>query len=214
MSRPAQTQQLSLLPPDAAALIHLVRENLRLLADLARRYEVPGLDAAVHGPSLRRPADVAAYLGAEMADLAQEQLRVVLLDTKNAVLGTALVYQGGLNATVVRLADLFREAVRAGAAGIVLAHNHPSGSAERPTPGRGRCGPLPCGDPPARAGSPTTRLDGDGGRRACAPEPRRTGRGGREESGRPSWALSTRRVGPSPFPSGAAPEAAAAPPRG
>ena len=61
---------------------------------------------------MRGPLDLVAYLGPEMADLAQEQLRVVLLDTKNHVLGTSLVYQGGLNATVVRLADFFREAVR------------------------------------------------------------------------------------------------------
>jgi DNA repair protein RadC len=38
------------------------------------------------------------------------------------------VYQGGLNATVIRLADCFREAVRENAAAIVLVHNHPSGA--------------------------------------------------------------------------------------
>jgi DNA repair protein RadC len=126
VSPPADARQVSLLPPEAAALVHLVRENLRLLAELARRYEVPGLEVAGRGPAIRGPADVAAYFGPELADLAQEQLRVVYLDGKHRALGTALVYQGGLNATVVRLADVFREAVRAGAAAIVLLHNHPS----------------------------------------------------------------------------------------
>jgi DNA repair protein RadC len=80
---------------------------------------------------IRSPADVAAYLGPEMADLAQEQLRVLLLNTKNHVVGTCLVYQGGVNATVVRLADCFREAVRASAPAVILVHNHPSSD---PTP--------------------------------------------------------------------------------
>jgi DNA repair protein RadC len=66
-----------------------------------------------------------------MADLAQEQLRILLLDIKNRLIGATLVYQGGANAIVIRLADCFREAVRAGAAAIVLAHNHPS---HDPTP--------------------------------------------------------------------------------
>jgi DNA repair protein RadC len=131
VSAATDTRQISLLPPDAATLLHLVRENLRLLADLSERYEVSGLSPSSDRPTVRNPADVAAYLSAEMATLAQEQLRVVLLDTRNQVIGSALVYQGGLNATVIRLGDCFREAVAKGAAAVVLVHNHPSGD---PTP--------------------------------------------------------------------------------
>jgi hypothetical protein len=61
-----------------------------------------------------------------MADLDQEQLRAVLMNTKNRVVRTVLVYQGGLNSIGVRLADCFREAVRANAAALILVHNHPS----------------------------------------------------------------------------------------
>ncbi len=124
--RKAPPQQISLLPPDAATLLHLVRENLRLLAELATHYEVP--QAATTGDRLKvtRPADVADYLGPEMRGLAQEQLRVVLLDTKNRVLATPLIYQGGLNSVVIRLGDVFREAVACGAAALILVHNHPS----------------------------------------------------------------------------------------
>jgi DNA repair protein RadC len=74
-------RQISLMPPEAASLLHLVRENLRLLASLAGRYEVSGLTATTERPTVRNPADVAAYLGTELSDLAQEQLRVVLLST-------------------------------------------------------------------------------------------------------------------------------------
>jgi DNA repair protein RadC len=128
VSAATDTHQISLLPPDAATLLHLIRENLRLLADLSERYEVSGLSPRFDRPTVRNPADVAAYLSAEMAT---EQLRVVLLDTRNHVIGNTLVYQGGLNATVIRLGDCFREAVAKGAAAVVLVHNHPSGD---PTP--------------------------------------------------------------------------------
>lgn len=70
-------------------------------------------------------------LGIEMASLEQEQLRVVMLDTKNQVIATKMVYQGSVNSASIRTAELFRDAVRNNAVGIVLAHNHPSGD---PTP--------------------------------------------------------------------------------
>ena len=116
---------MSFLSPDAASLLHLVRENLRLLGELAFSHEGSGLSPRSGGKVVRGPLDLVAYLGPEMADLPQEQLRVVLLDTKNHVLGITLVYQGGLNSLVVRLADVFREAVARGAAAIILVHNHP-----------------------------------------------------------------------------------------
>jgi DNA repair protein RadC len=127
VSDPRDARQLSLLPPEAAALVHLVRENLRLLAQLASRYEVGILEGLADERTVRNPNDVAEYLGPELAELAQEQLRVILLDSKNHVLGISLVYQGGLNATVVRLADCYRDAVARGAAAVILLHNHPSG---------------------------------------------------------------------------------------
>ena len=126
MSGPGDARQISLLPPDAAAVLHLVRENLSLLLELAQRYEIGRGDASAELRSVGGPEDVNAYLGPEMADLAQEQLRVVLLDAKNHVLGVTLVYQGGVNAISVRLADCFREAVRLGAMAVILVHNHPS----------------------------------------------------------------------------------------
>jgi DNA repair protein RadC len=115
---------------EIGTVIELVRQNLRLLAELVQRHEVGRQEIPPEGRIVRKPADVAGYLGVELADLAQEQLRVVLLDTKNRVLGTSLVYHGGLNSIVVRLADCFREAVRVNAAAVLLVHNHPSGDPE------------------------------------------------------------------------------------
>jgi DNA repair protein RadC len=80
---------------------------------------------------VRTPEDVANLLLSEMGLLEQEELRVVLLNTRNQVLGIHTVYRGSVNTSQVRVAELFREAVRGNCPAIVLAHNHPSGD---PTP--------------------------------------------------------------------------------
>ena len=82
-------------------------------------------------PQVRSPSDVANLLMVEMGLLEQEHLRTVLLDTKNYVQRVANVYAGSLNAAVVRVGEVFREAIRANSASIIVVHNHPSGD---PTP--------------------------------------------------------------------------------
>jgi len=80
---------------------------------------------------IRSPEDVANLLVGEMGLLDQEHLRVVLLNTRNQVLGTQEVYRGSVHTAVVRIGELFREALRQNAPCIILVHNHPSGD---PTP--------------------------------------------------------------------------------
>ena len=77
------------------------------------------------------PQDVANLLSAEMNILEQEHLRVVLLDTKNHVMGTSEIYIGNVNSSVVGAAEVFRPAIRDNSVAIVVVHNHPSGD---PTP--------------------------------------------------------------------------------
>ena len=66
-----------------------------------------------------------------MGLLEQERLRVVLLNQRNQVLSIPEVYRGSVNSSLIRVAELFREAVRQNCPAIVLVHNHPSGD---PTP--------------------------------------------------------------------------------
>lgn len=82
-------------------------------------------------PQVTSPADAANLLMAEMAPLEQEHLRTLLLDTKHRVLASPTVYVGNVNTTVIRVGDLFREAIRLNCVAIIVAHNHPSGD---PTP--------------------------------------------------------------------------------
>jgi DNA repair protein RadC len=88
----------------------------RRIADSARA-DTPELAAAFVLP---------LFDGAE-----QERLLVVLLDRKHTTIGVEEVYRGTVSGSPVRIAEVFRAAVRLGASGILLAHNHPSGD---PTP--------------------------------------------------------------------------------
>ncbi|HEV7809504.1 MAG TPA: DNA repair protein RadC [Candidatus Limnocylindrales bacterium] len=81
--------------------------------------------------TIRAPRDVADRLILQMGRLEREELRVVLLNTKNVVLRVATVYQGNVSSSLVRVGELFRDAVRLNATGLILVHNHPSGD---PTP--------------------------------------------------------------------------------
>jgi len=107
-------------PVRAAQLAAAFELGRRLLADWpAARWTV------------RSPRDVAERLVLQMGPLEREELRVVLLNTKNVVLRVATVYQGNVSSSLVRVGELFRDAVRLNATGVILVHNHPSGD---PTP--------------------------------------------------------------------------------
>ena len=76
---------------------------------------------------IKSPADAAGLLLADMGALEQEELRTIIVDSKNQVLKIHTVYKGSLNTAVLRIAEVFREAIRLNAAGLIVAHNHPSG---------------------------------------------------------------------------------------
>lgn len=103
--------------------------ELKACLELGKRLiTAPGLDR----PSIRCPAD-AARLVLDMSLLEKEELRTLLLNTKHHVVGTDNVYAGSLNSSVVRIGELFTEAVRQHCAAIIIVHNHPSGD---PSPSR------------------------------------------------------------------------------
>jgi DNA repair protein RadC len=77
------------------------------------------------------PNDAAALLQPFMAHLDHEELRVLVLDTKNRVVANIQLYQGTVNSSVLRASEIFRQAVVRNCPGIIVAHNHPSSD---PTP--------------------------------------------------------------------------------
>ncbi len=120
--------ELARMAPDELARLPGI--GPRRAATLAAGLEL-GRRAVTAWPELpwviRSPADIAERLVAEMGLLEREELRVLLLTTKNAVIAMRTMYVGNLAGSSVRVGELFRDAVRRCAAGIVVVHNHPSG---------------------------------------------------------------------------------------
>jgi DNA repair protein RadC len=81
--------------------------------------------------TIRSPRDVADRFVLQMGRLEREELRIVVLNTKNVVLRVVTVYQGNVATSLVRIGELFRDAVRLNATNVIMVHNHPSGD---PTP--------------------------------------------------------------------------------
>jgi len=103
--------------------------RLSALAEIFRRIQ--------HGmPSehtIIRSAHDAAQLLDDMRGLTQEHVRVILLDAHHQVMGIVTVYIGTLNTSLVRAAEIFREAILRNCAGVIVAHNHPTGNPQ-PSP--------------------------------------------------------------------------------
>jgi len=76
---------------------------------------------------IRSPADAANLLMPKMGLLEQEHLRVILLDTRNRVVAVPTIYVGSVNTTMIRVSELFREAIRRNCPALIAVHNHPSG---------------------------------------------------------------------------------------
>jgi DNA repair protein RadC len=86
---------------------------------------------ATERPSIGSPADAAELLKPFIANLDHEELWVLVLDRRNRVIQLVRLYQGSVNASQVRVGEVFRQAIIEQASAIVIAHNHPSGD---PTP--------------------------------------------------------------------------------
>ena len=129
---PPASPQLSFFHAEGQALLDALRNNLNLLGEIALRYGVETQPQRANAPpSIGTPDDVHKLLAPEMSGLAQEQLRVLLLNTKNVVLGQRVVYQGNISSAIVRPAEVLRPAVVEAVPSIIVSHNHPSGD---PTP--------------------------------------------------------------------------------
>lgn len=100
-----------------AAQIHAAIElgKRLILADASRRDQI------------RNPGDAAIIFQARLRTEVQEQMMVMLLDTQHRVMRLETVYVGNVNASMIRVAEIFREAIKQNATAIIVAHNHPSG---------------------------------------------------------------------------------------
>ena len=110
-----------------ATRVQEIKRQLRSLQDeMNQYYSRAGGTVSVHAPS-----DAANEVMPILASMEQEVLQVILLNTRNRILQIVQVYQGSVNTSQVRIAEIFREAIRLNAVNIIVVHNHPSGD---PTP--------------------------------------------------------------------------------
>ncbi len=105
-------------------------KSAQLLAavELGRRI---ALEEMGNQPLISRPEDVYTYLHHRLRDEKQEHVVVLLLNTKNRLIGDVTVTKGTLDSSLLHPREVYREAIRHSASSVILAHNHPSGD---PTP--------------------------------------------------------------------------------
>ena len=82
---------------------------------------------------LRMPSDASDAIRSYLKGVDREHFVVLFLSTKNKINGFYTSHIGSLNASVVHPREVFKPAIIANTAGIIVAHNHPSGD---PTPSR------------------------------------------------------------------------------
>jgi DNA repair protein RadC len=123
-----QVGGLSKMRPDKVKKIKGVGEGyasaILAISELVRR---EALNTSPERPVVTSPAIVADLVMYEMSKLEVEQLRVVLLDTRHRVIKIITLYQGTVNSSNVRVAEVFRDAIRENATSIIVIHNHPTG---------------------------------------------------------------------------------------
>lgn len=93
------------------------------LAILARRVREPG--ALVESPGAARE-----LVRMHLAQCERERFGVLFLDARHAVIGWEVLFEGTLTQTAVYPREVVRRALQLNAAAVIVAHNHPSGSAE------------------------------------------------------------------------------------
>lgn len=89
------------------------------------------IEAPEDRPAIHSPTDAANLVMYEMAALDQEEMWVLMMDTRNRVINKHKLYKGSTTSSQIRVGEMFRPAIRIGSTSIIAVHNHPSGD---PTP--------------------------------------------------------------------------------
>ncbi len=79
---------------------------------------------------IKNPESVVQAIRTSIKDKAKEHFKLILLNTRNKIIGISTVSIGTLNSNLVHPREVFKEAISHSAASVVFAHNHPSGDSE------------------------------------------------------------------------------------
>ena len=80
-----------------------------------------------HRPKLVGQERAFEIANAYFHDVPSEEVVSIMLDTKLKIIGMSVITRGILDASLVHPREVFRSAILANAARIIIAHNHPSG---------------------------------------------------------------------------------------
>ena len=105
--------------------------QLIAMVELFKRFKT--LRSQNQNCKISSPKNISDMLMNEMTDLNQEVLKLIMLNTKNKVIGIKDIFKGSLNTSIVHPREIFSEAVKRNSASIIICHNHPSGD---PTPSK------------------------------------------------------------------------------
>ena len=103
-----------------------------------KQYKIPAYkvmlvkegNAVIAKQKIGSPLDVVDMMQDYLEGVDRENFVIAMLDTKNNVIGVNTVSIGSLNSSIVHPREVFKAALLAGAASIILCHNHPSGDPE------------------------------------------------------------------------------------
>lgn len=82
------------------------------------------------GVNIDGPADTAAYLRLRLGDCEREHFFAMFLDSRHRVIHEEILFSGSIDGAEVHPREIVKAALFSNAAAVVIAHNHPSGSAE------------------------------------------------------------------------------------
>ena len=82
---------------------------------------------AVDKKRISSPTDAYKILNEFIGDTDREHFIVLLMDARNTVRGIHIASIGSLNAAIVHPREVFKSAILANSAGVILCHTHPSG---------------------------------------------------------------------------------------
>jgi len=109
---------------ESATLTVTVPDHVSVYTVTLKRTDVMSLQKLT---IIRSPGDAAALFSDRLKDVDREHLLVLMLDTKQHVIGINTVSIGSMDSSLVHPREVFKPAIIGNAASIILAHNHPSG---------------------------------------------------------------------------------------
>ena len=104
--------------------------QISCISELAKRLSKASYEETV---CFTEPKTIAQYYMEDLRHANQEQMKLLLLNTKSRLIGETDISKGTVNSAVISPRELFVEALQKNAVSIVLLHNHPSGD---PTPSK------------------------------------------------------------------------------